>query len=230
MEGEEYAVFGVGLDGGLEEVKVQTISQDIAGERLLGTDIQAARLRGGGGGGRRYHSVRGKIGRLMSMRFSIDELRVMLKSVVIPQTIFGVATSGVTPKMLTWSDCGVAAIEKLIGVDRTCTRVVTFASLEAGGMKMSSITVETLGAAARELNVVLGGVEFTDRELSLKEKMWQYMVAWGSYRYVRADESMVVALFRLLGVYGIQVKIDNLMIGAFGLVSLLGIRVSEGGS
>ena len=206
-EGEEYVVFGVGLNGGLEEVKVQTVIQDIAGERLLGTDIQASRLWGGGGGGRRYRSVGGKVGRLMSMRFSIDEIRVMLKSVVIPQTIFGVATSGVIPEMLAMSDTGVSVVERLIGMDQTCTRLPTFASRKAGGMCMSSVTVETLGAAARELNVVLGGVEFTDRELGLKEKMWRYMVAWGSYQFVRADESMVVAVFRLLGVYGIQVLV-----------------------
>jgi hypothetical protein len=32
------------------------------------------------------------------------------------------------------------------------------------------------------------------------------MVAWASYQYVQSDESMVVTLFELLAVFGLQVS------------------------
>ena len=70
---EEYIVYGVGLSGALEVVKVKSVVEDVQGERLLGTDVRARQLWGGGGGGRRYHSVGAMVGWIMGGKFSVPE-------------------------------------------------------------------------------------------------------------------------------------------------------------
>jgi len=63
-----------------------------------------------------------------------------------------------------------------------------------------------LAAAGRELNVVLAGPDSVGEGLNTRESMWRVMVEWASYQYVRSEESMVVTLFELLAVYGVQVR------------------------
>ena len=156
---------------------------------------------------RGHDGVRVRIRRLLSRGTSIEETRDEVGGVLVPAMVYGLAASGVRPEPLTRSDAAVTVVEKLIGMDCTCTRLVVFASRKAGGMGMSSIAVEALRAAALKLGTVLRVADSAGSGLSLMEKMWQYMVVWGSYQYMRADESMVVAVYKLLGVYGIQVGV-----------------------
>ena len=73
-------------------------------------------------------------------------------------------------------------------------------------MGVSPLTVETLSAAGRELNVVLGGPDSVGEGLNTRESMWRVMVAWASYQYVENEESMVVTMFELMAVFGLQVS------------------------
>ena len=203
---EQYVVYGVGLSGALEVVKVDSVVEDVEKERLLGTDVRAGHLWGGGGGGTRYHSVGAKVGWLLGVRFSISETRQLIQSIVVSKTTFGVATSGVSPESLVRSDRALAVVCRLIGMDVTCTQVVAYARPICGGVGVSPLTVETLAAAGRELNVVLAGPDCEGEKLSTRESMWRVMVEWASYQYVRSEESMVVTVFELLAVYGVQVS------------------------
>ena len=205
MRVEVYVVFGVGLEGEVETVVVRTMCESVKGERLLGTDIEAGRLWGGGGGGSRYRSVGAMAGWIRGGGFGVGETRQLVKSIIVPRATFGVVASGVEPKALRRSDQALSGLSSIIGLDRTCARAVTFASEKDGGMGVSSLTGETVAAGARELNVVLGGRDTSGGELGLREKMWRYTMAWASYQHVQGKDSMVVALVELLAVYGLQV-------------------------
>ena len=203
---ETYVVFGVGLQGEVESVVVRTMWEDARGERLLGTDIKAGRLWGGGGGGTRYRNVGAMAGWIRGGGFSVGETRQLVKSIIVPRATFGVAMAGVSPKALKQSDRALSAVSSVMGLDITCARAVAFARGEAGGMGISALTAETVAAGARDLNVVLGGRDVAGGELSLREKMWRYTMTWASYQHVGGEDSMVVALLELLAVYGLQVR------------------------
>ena len=203
---EIYIAYGVGLSGAREVVKVKSVVEDVENERLLGTDVRAKRLWGGGGGGRRYHGVGAMVGWILGGRFTVSESRQLYQSIVVSKTTFGVPTSGVTPERLVKSDRSVGVLGRLIGMDISCTQLTTFGRPVCGGLGISPLTVETLSAAARELNVVLGGPDSAGEGLNTRESMWRVMVAWASYQYVDSEESMVVALFELMAVFGLQVS------------------------
>ena len=187
---------GGGLDG--MGLMYGTVVEGSVVCRLLG--------RGFSDRGRGHDGVRVKVRRLLSRGVGIDEMRDEVGGVMVPAEVFGLAASGVRPEPLTRSDAAVTVVEKLIGMDGTFTRLVAFASREVGGMGMSSVAVEALRSAALELGTVLRVAGSAGGGMSLMEKLWQSMVVWSSYRYMRADESMVVAVYKLLGVYGIQVR------------------------
>ena len=202
----QYIAHGVGLSGALEVVKVKSIVEDVEDERLLGTDVRAKHLWGGGGGGRRYHGVGAMVGWIMGGGFSVSESRQLIQSIVVSKTTFGVATSGVTPERLVRSDRSLGVVSRLIGIDISCTQVIAFGRPVCGGVGVSPLTVETLSAAGRELNVVLGGPDSVGEGLNTRESMWRVMVAWASYQYVESEESMVVTMFELMAVFGLQVS------------------------
>ena len=202
---EVYTVYGVGLRGGVEVVTVRTIVKDVAGAHLLGSDIRARQLWGGGGGGRRYHAVGAMVGWVMGGGFSVGEVKQLIQSIVVPKVTFGMCMAAVTPYVLARSDRTMSVVGRKVGLDRTCAKVLPFGEEKYGGMGFVTLTVYTLAAGAREFNVVYAGASMVGRELFLKEVMWRRMVGWASYHYVRGDESMVVTLFELMATYGIQV-------------------------
>ena len=104
VEAEVYTVYGVGMRGEVEVVTVRTIVEDVAGAHLLGSDIRAKFLWGGGGGGRRYHAVGAMVGWVMGGGFSVEEVKQLVQSVIVPKVTFGTCLSGVTPYVLTRSD------------------------------------------------------------------------------------------------------------------------------
>ena len=104
-----------------------------------------------------------------------------IQSIVVSKTTFGVATSGVSLESLVKSDRALGAVCRLIGIDITCTQVVAFGRPKCGGMGVSPLTVETLAAAGRELNVVLAGPDSVGEGLNTRESMWRVMVEWASY-------------------------------------------------
>ena len=146
------------------------------------------------------------VGWILGGGFSVSESRQLIQSIVVSKTTFGSATSGVTPERLVSSDRSLGVVSRLIGIDITCTQVVAFGSPICGGVGVSPLTVETLSAAGRELNVVLGGPDSVGEGLNTRESMWRVMVAWASYQYVKSEESMVVTLFELMAVFGLQVS------------------------
>ena len=146
------------------------------------------------------------VGWILGGRFSVSESRQLYQSIVVSKTTFGVPTSGVTPERLVKSDRSVGVLGRLIGMDISCTQLTTFGRPVCGGLGISPLTVETLSAAGRELNVVLGGPDSVGEGLNTRESMWRVMVAWASYQYVDSEESMVVTLFELMAVFGLQVS------------------------
>ena len=137
--------------------------------------------------------------------FSVEEVRRLVQSVVVPRVTFGVCLSGVTPYILVRSDRVLSNVRRLLGLDVTCAAVIAFGREIHGGMGFVTLTVETLCTGAREFNVVYCGASAVRRKLWLKERMWRQMVCWASHQYVESKESMVVTLFELLATYGIRV-------------------------
>ena len=202
---ETYMAFGVGLQGGVESVTIRTIVKDVAGARLLGSDIRARLLWGGGGGGSRHRAVSVMVGWIMGGGFGVEEVRRLVQSVVVPRVTFGVCLSGVTPHIMLRSDRVLSTVGRLVGLDRTCAASIVFAREIHGGMGFVTLTVETLCTGAREFNVVYCGASAVRRRLWLKERMWRQMVCWCSHQYVESKDSMVVTLFELFATYGVQV-------------------------
>ena len=199
---ETYIAFGVGLRGSVESVTIRTIVQDVAGARLLGSDIRARLLWGGGGGGSRYHAVGAMVGWIMGGGFSVGEVRRLVQSVIVPRVTFGARMSGVTPYVLTRSDRAMAVVGRLVGLDVTCARAIPYGREIDGGVGFAPLTVGTLCTEAREFNVVCVGAYVAGRGLWLKERMWRQMVGWASYHYLESKGSMVVTLFELIATDG----------------------------
>ena len=212
LEAEIYTVYGVGMRGEIEVVTVRTIVEDVAGAHLLGSDIRARFLWGGGGGGRRYQAVGAMVGWVMGGGFSVEEVKRLIQSVVVPKVTFGVCLSGVTPYVLTKSDRVGCMVGWKVGLDVTCAKSIVYGKEVHGGMGFVTFTVYTLSAGVREFNVVYVGARIVGRKLFLKEVMWRRMVGWASYHHVRSDESMVVTLFELMATYGIQVRLEDVRV------------------
>ena len=145
------------------------------------------------------------VGWVMGGGFSVEEVKQLIQSIVVPKVTFGMCLAGVTPYVLARSDRTMSVVGQKVGLDRTCAKVLPFGEERYGGMGFVTLTVYTLSAGAREFNVVYAGASMVGRELFLKEVMWRRMVGWASYHYVRGDESLVVTLFELMATYGIQV-------------------------
>ena len=165
VEEETYTAFGVGLRGGVESVVILTIVEDVTGARLLGSDIRARFLWGGGGGGSRYRAVGVMVGWIMGGGFSVEEVRRLVQSVVVPRVTFGVCLSGVTPYILVRSDRVLSNVRRFLGLDVTCAAVIAFGREIHGGMGFVTLTVETLCTGAREFNVVYCGASAVRRKL-----------------------------------------------------------------
>ena len=145
------------------------------------------------------------VGWVMGGGFSVEEVKRLIQSVVVPKVTFGVCLSGVTPYVLCRSDQIGSRVGRKVGLDVACSKALVYGKEVHGGMGFVTFTVYTLSAGAREFNVVYVGASIVGRKLFLKEVLWRRMVGWASYHHVRSEESMVVTLFELLATYGIQV-------------------------